>query len=802
MVSNYIGKLSRAARRLHYVVHFRLGAVLCLAAPLLATTPVMCPAGSPLGTFEVTAKPPQSGPPLTIETVNRLEPNDLISWQPVKLNTPEAKKARVALILVPSDHGKVKVFDPQPADKAVNWSVPARTDLVAIAYGPQGLDKGKVDKLLAKDDELIGELADYAKKTEQTQSLVQALTQQQQSLDTGQNVNAAVVTFANQYSGTKIDRTLPPDQQMLTLMRSVNPAIAAYDPLSQNPAQRASQSAGLAAAVAGLFFGTNVGLAATGGALLVNMHGMFFPNTEFRSSFAQTVPDHKLQTALCGNKTPSASRTELAFLWATRVPDAEAPEITLKKTTHLPIGAKTPVEVTVKARDPNLLARVRDWKFLSDDGKTSAPVAVKVDAETKTIEVDPSDAKLKPGKWKIAGSWDWEPLTVSGEVELRPFSTFQSAHLTPASHDRLTAGTGKCLADLEGADFEFVQKVMYKNVEDQFAQPVTLPFRVSDETTLETQLDPKSMGAGRYAFLLVQGDGKQHDVPFQVLPAPPQITNLPLVVNTGASGEQVRLEGTGLDRIETITADHAQITLAPEAKAITVTLDSNVKPGEKIALQMHVRGFAEPVVVPDALLVAGPRPEITAVHPAQAPDLGVALRKGEIAAGSFVGFALDIANAPAVDGVRLSCNGSPGKMVKARQEAAGSLFLSFNPASVGEPGCAINAEILTSDAGTSEPKPLGTIVRIPHIESFSITDQKTADNVYTGTLKGQDLDAIERVGWDTTTGTPVTAIPAPVAGGGSETLEIPVPWPAPAPHAPLYIWLRGETTGRATSAKL
>jgi len=769
---------------------------------MLATTPVLCPAGSPLGTFEITVKPPQSGPPLTLESVNQLEANDLISWQPVKLNTREAKKARVALILVPSDHGKVKVFDPKPANQAFNWSVPARTDLVAIAYGPQGLDKGKVNKLLAKDDELIGELADYARKTQETQSLIQALAQEQQSLDTGQNVNAAVVTFANQYSGAKIDRTLPPDQQMLTLMRSVNPAIASYDPLAQNPAQRASQSAGLAAAVAGLFFGTNVGLAATGGALLVNMHGMFFPNTEFRSSLAQTVPDHKLQTALCGNKTPSASRTALAFLWATRVPDAEAPEIALKKTTHVPIGAKTPVEVTVKARDPNLLARVRDWKFLSEDGKTSVPASVKVNAEAKTLEVDTSDPKLQPGLWKLGGNWDWAPLTVSGDLELRPFSTFQSAHLTADSHDRLTADTGKCLADLEGADFEFVQKLAYKNTEDRFAQPVTLPFHVSNETTLETQLDPKSMGVGHYAFLLTQADGKEHQVPFEVLSAPPHITNLPLTVNTGASEEQIRLDGTGLDRVESLSADHAQITLGPEGKAITVTLDSGVKPGEKIALQMRVRGFAEPVPVPDALLVAGPRPEITAVHPAQAPDLGVALRKGEIAAGSFVGYALDIANAPAVDAVKLSCNDGAGKMVKARQQAAGSLFLSFNPASIGEPGCEIKAEIVTADAGTSLPKTLGTIVRVPHIESFSVGEQKTNGNLYTGTLKGQDLDTIERVGWDAATGTPVTAIPAPVAGGGSETLEIPVPWPAPAPHAPLYIWIRGEKTGRATSAHL
>ncbi|MDE3198964.1 MAG: hypothetical protein KGN84_21625, partial [Acidobacteriota bacterium] len=540
----------------------------------------------------------------------------------------------------------------------------------------------------------------------------------------------------------------------------------------------------------------------SGGALLLNMHSMFFPNTEFRSAFAESVADQKAQTALCGNKTPSASRTELAFLWATRVPDAGAPEIALNQAAHLAIGGKTTVPVTVKARDANLVARVREWKLVSADGKTSAPIPVKVNADAKTLELAPSDPKLKPGHWKLAGTWDWSPLQVAGDLELRPFSKFDTAHLTGASHDRLTASHGKCLADLVGADFEFVKKVEYKNAEDQFAEPVMLPFRVSQETTLETQLDPSAIGAGQYQFLLVQSDGKEHEVPFQVLPDAPQIKNLPLTVNTDAPDEEILLEGSGLDRIEGFSADHAQIEMGGNGRSISVKLDDSVAAGAKIALRMKVQGFAEPVTLPDALIVAGPRPQITGVHPAQAPDPGVALRVGEIAAGSFVGFAIETAHAPVVTGVRLSCGSKGGTTVKPRQEAAGALFLSFNPSNVGEPGCEIGVQILTAASGSSARRTLGTIVRIPHIDSFTVADQKTNDNLYTGVLKGQDLDAIERVGWDAATGTPVTAIPAPVAGGGSETLEIPVPWPAPSPHAQLYIWLRGEKAGRATSARL
>jgi hypothetical protein len=769
----------------------RVALCLCVLAPLYAAPPVTCPAGAPLGTFEITVTPASGGAARQLQTLNQLLPGYKVTYTPVKINATDKKKARIALVLVPADHGKVKVFDPESAEDAINWTVPERTQIAAIVYGPQGLDKGKVDHLLAKNDELIGQLADYAQKTEQTQALIQAITQEQQSLDSGQSVNTAVVTFANQFPGTKLDRTLPPDQQLLTLVQGVNPALSAYDPLAQSATQRAAQAAGLAAAVARLFFGTNVGLAASGGALLVNMHSLLFPNTEFRSSFGEPVADHKTQTALCGNRTPSASRTELAFLWAVRIPDAGAPEIALKKAESVPIGGKASVAVAVKAREDSLAARVQDWKLVSEDGKVSVPTTVKFNAAAKTLELTPDDPKLMPGVWKLAGDWDWSPMSVAGKLELRPFSKFDKAHLTAVSHDRLTQTTGKCLVDLEGDDFEFVDKLSYKNAEDQFAQPSTLPFHVVKGSTLETQLDPKSMAPGKYEFLIAQSDGKEHEVPFKVLPAAPQIANLPLTVNTGDNAEEFTLAGTGLDRIEGLSGDHVQITLGNEGK-VTIKIGPEVKAGTTIALQMKIRDFEQPVGLPGALIVAGPRPEITGIRPSLGPEPSVELRPGELPAGTSVSFALDVANATTLSGVRLSCAGLGGSVVKV---APGSRFLSFNTAAVGGPGCEVMAEAITPDAGTSEPRDLGTIVRLPKIEAFGISDRKAGDNAWFGTLKGQDLDAIERVGWDASNGTAVTAVPAPAGSGNEETLQIEVPWPAPAPHAPLYVWLRGEAHG-------
>jgi hypothetical protein len=45
-------------------------------------------------------------------------------------------------------------------------------------------------------------------------------------------------------------------------------------------------------------------------------------------------------------------------------------------------------------------------------------------------------------------------------------------------------------------------------------------------------------------------------------------------------------------------------------------------------------------------------------------------------------------------------------------------------------------------------------------------------------------------------------LPRPIAGeGAKQTLRIAMPWPSPSPKAPLFVWLRGETAGRATTVR-
>jgi hypothetical protein len=800
-------------------VTFNLSGLLILGlqpACLFASAPPVCPAGAPVGSFRISVARPAGGEALPLQSINQIPPGYKIDYTPAALNAGDTKndkkKARIALVVVPSDHGKIVVLDPKPADAAAEWTMPVETQIVALVYGPQGLDKAKIGDLVRKNDEVIGQLADYAEKTQQTEAIIQAVSQQQQALDTGQTVNAAVTTFAGRFSGAPVDRTQPLDAQAMTAIRGVNPALSAYDPLATSPTQRAAQSAGLAAAVAGLFFGSNVGLAASGGALLINMHSLFFPGTEFRSAFAQPLADHKGQTALCGNKTASASRTELAFLWATRIPDASAPEISLPKPVHLPIGAKSSFPIAVKARDFSLAARVQNWRLVSAaDGKLSVPVTAKVNTEAKTIEIDTKDPKLKPGAWKLAGNWDWAPLD-AGEIDLRAFSRFDKAHLTPDSQDRLTQGAGKTVLTLTGDDFEFVDKLSYKCADDKFAEPSTLPFHLpkgpgaGPQNTLETQLDAGSLTPGNYRFLIAQADAKVHEVPFKVLHVAPQLSNLPLLIHTGVGSERVTFKGTGLDRIDTLTSPDAQIKWDGASKSdrrdAEVTLRAGVTKGAHIALQMKANDFEEPMSLDDALLVAGPRPSITAVRASLPSDLGVALQAGELPANFYVSFNLDTANADDVTAVDLSCGDGAPVPEKVHPEPNAPLFLSFDPSTVGPAGCAVMASIETLGDGASTPVKLGSIVRLPKIESFQLTGDKAEGEAFFGELKGQGLESIAKVGWDAIAGTPVQSIPAPAAGGGSkQVLRVAVPWPAPAPHAPLYIWLRGEQNGRATTAR-
>jgi len=131
------------------------------------------------------------------------------------------------------------------------------------------------------------------------------------------------------------------------------------------------------------------------------------------------------------------------------------------------------------------------------------------------------------------------------------------------------------------------------------------------------------------------------------------------------------------------------------------------------------------------------------------------------------------------------------------------LFLSVDPGLIGQSGCQLAATITTESTGTSDPLVLGRVIRLPRIEKFALTDEKINSSFYAGNLTGIDLQIIEKTGWDAKNGFPVQGIPTPLPGGTpqEQTLKVELPWPPPSPHAPIYVWLRGENTGRPTDVK-
>lgn len=834
----------------------------------------MCVGSIPVSRFRMLVESPKGGQAIPLGAINRLEPGDRLKYEPIHRRPEPKSKAMVAIILVPSQDQPdaepkskgakqddkspdLEVLGAQPAGSPAEWDVKVRASAVGVVFGPHGLSVKKVNSLVEKNPQLLTELADYAQETSTVQALVETLEQRDNSPGSGGNLNAALAGFGSEYGLTlpKLDSTAPTDQQADLLLRAVLPSVSAYDPLNSGRTGTVEQSAGLAASVAGLFLGTPVGLAAGGAALVENLHTLVFPDTDFRAAF--TLPAASGGLTLCA-KSGVAKRTRIAYLWMMRVPNAPPPSVSLVDAAPLPLGAKSVVRVRCSTPlQSKLLGRARGWqlvpttvtapavgKELSSSrpatqaaeqasqekakGSAEVPVEVQVESPEDLLSLDLTEAKLAPGEYRLAATWDWQPFEVAGPVDLRPFGDLSLARLTPDSEDRLIGGRGRVRITLTGADFEFVKKAALErapgSADDDEGKPESLSFTLgktagdAGKSRLDTRIDTSRLTPGVYQIALEQSNGKTGDVPIAIHPPDPKLEGLPLRANLGQPQQVVILRGSGLERIDKITSNDAAWDLSPvpegthnlAERQATLKLLPAAKRGDLVLLEVTVEGLHKPIEIPGALRVAGPRPRVVSVRQSFSSKVNLELRPGELPAGSVVSFAIEAQDAGPHPSVELACS-SAGEMRQpitlypddksggARLDVAGNgaLFLSLDPAAVGQSGCQLIATVTDSATGPSDPYTLGRVVRLPRIEKFSLSDQKVGASLYTGVVTGWNLETIEKTGWDGQTGFPVQGIPTAVPGGsGEQTLEIALPWPPPAPRSPLYVWLRGDTAGR------
>jgi hypothetical protein len=851
-----------AVAAFHAILNSRMGRYLCsfifitsllaqshVADPKPATDandalpPLTCPAGAPLGNIELKVKSGSIAETLPLQQINHLSEGDTVLYSPV-LRGQEKRPGEVSLVLVPAsrapDSGPLEVTEPARANRAHEWAIPRTMNLAAFVYGPQGLSKKKVRGFLSQDDQLVAQLADYAEKTSETEALLQALSDNAAS---PASMNAALSGFASQYGlAVQIDKNAPPAAQAQVLFGTMNPQLASYNPLaSDSNAQRLGETASVAAAAATLFFGSPIGLAAGGTAMLLDLRSIAFPGTQFRSSFAQPA---RKGVHLCGQRGNLPPHTRLAYIWAMRIPNTPDPVIRIGKADNLPLGQKTPVAVEAGNVDWKYLQRAREWELEDEHGKRT-PIKVLKIGNQRELEIDLQKVAVAAGDYKLMGHWDWSPFYAGGSLHLRRLSDFKSAALDPQSQNALLAHAGKVAVTLRGSDFEFTNKVELQKAGDEFATPEPVRFklpkgpRLGPQESMDVQIDTASLNAGDYTLLITQQDGASHSVGVHVLSPVPRFDNLPILVNEGATAQHYVLKGEGLNLLAKLTAPNAAIELGSSSLGgrerdvvVRLAADASIKsvPGTALPVEATLVDRSAKLSLNDALQTTGPLPVIASSQLSAPPDIEIALHPNEFPAGYTLTAVLDVRNIDPKSELHLACAedvgaqaalhlGSKDAISSLQRLSPDQLFVSYDTS--GFPaGCTLQAWLDNGRAGRSQAFTVAHLIRLPRIVSLApLGNPAAADSLALAgapvppggaapaalqafEITGDNLEMISQVGWDRNIGIAVAGLPAAIPGQGQrQTLAVNLP-PPPNPGAPLYLWLRGETASRATTVTL
>ena len=782
-----------------------------------------CPAGSPLGEMSLTVRAGKDPEPLPFDNIIHLTEGDVVEYSPVERGRTK-RQGEVSLVLVPakiSGDEELIVTDPESAEKPHQWQISRTMALAVFVYGPQGLSRKRVKSFLSQDESLVAQLAEYADKTAQTEALIAALSNSERS---SASVNAALNGFASQYGvPVQLDKNAPPATQAQALFSAMNPQLSSYSPLASNASARASQTASLATAAAGLFFGSPVGLLAGGTSMLLDLRSIAFPDTQFRSSFALGLKDSHLN--LCGERLTTPARTRLAYLWASRIPNASQPEMQIGSANYLPLHEKSPMPVTLSDGDWKYLQRARGW-YLENNSKKRYPVPLLKLQNQKAVELDLSKANLEAGDYRLGAFWDWKSFAAAGDVHVLPLSDLDKALLQPESQDRLLANSGKVPVTLSGTDFEFIKKVEAKQARDEFAVASPVRFllpeglRQGPQLRMDVLIDTKDLKAGDYQLLVSQVDGKFHSVPFKLLQNPPKVKNFPILANAGISTQHYVLKGERLDEITRLEAPGVTFELGDcsnsnSERNLTVTRASAGAPGTKLPIKAYLKDRHESARFADALEITGPLPVIASSNLAIPSGAAISLQPQEFPAGSTLSATLDVKNITARSVLRLACAGgvaAPMVLHIGEQTAASSLqqlspdqlYLLFDTAPLPA-GCRLQAEVDNGRSGKSKPYNLANLVRLPKIESLNTAEPPitgSTDEKSHYTLTGRNLEMIAKAGLDPANASDVTTLPEPIPGEGQkQMLSIAIPV-AQTGKDELYLWLRGDKEPRATTLKL
>ena len=810
-----------------------LGLALILCRPAAAAEPPVCAGGQSIGQFRFLVQPAPKVRARPLAAVNRLEKGRKLLYIPVRLKSDRKHQASIALVLIAAGSGPEKewvVLDPRPAAAATQWEVPFDVAVVAAVYGPRGLNIKKVKALVRKNQDVITQLADYAQQTAQVGALVETLASWERSPARSQPLDAVLQGFSAQHNVSlpRVDPKAPADQQAALLLRTLLPSLATYDPLNPQPAHGIRQSAGLAASLATLFLGNSVLLATGGVALFQNLRTVISPGTDFRSAFAQNVPPHDVQ--LCSQPRPAKARAKIAYLWALRIPSLEPPQVTVPSGAHLPIGREALLPISAEdASDWRRLPRAHDWKLVPAGGGRHFAVGVSLQPSLRVLKLDTGKEALPPGEYTLAASWDWEPFELAGRFRLHRLGDLSLARLTPQSKDRLVAKSGRVRLELMGADFQFVKKLKLVDPDASGQAALPLPFLLSPRTSdgrqeqLGFALDTDALSPGRYRLSISHGGAEPQHLPLEIHPPLPQLSNLPLRVNLGEDSQGLLLEGARLERIGRLESAKARWELAPvapetqnlEQREVTAHLEDAAQEGDLLPITMQVTGLEAPIMLQEALQVVGPRPGVARASTSFPPEAALGLREGEIPAGRPVSFAIGVEHLHPLASLQLGCQsdgqfqsrltltpGQPRGATRLDVTGQDTLFLSLDPGSLSATDCSLAVVVRNQTTGSSDPHPLGPVVRLPRIERFVLTTRKVGESLYEGILTGEELHHISKAGWTESQGLPVAGIPTPFPDNPQkQTLRIALPWPSPEPHASVFIWLRGEDRGRPTQVR-